>query len=258
MGLSETIIAAAIGAAATISTALFQLFSALRSNQKSDARPKKGNTFRSVLAVAALMAVSAVGGFLFSEFRQERTAQDMHSMREEINAKLQMLATTTERLALAREQPAAPQNPVAQPIAREASLYVPACAAGAECNESQAQTDLLCDTMSDALRIVQVDLFVRPAAAQTAWDQSRAQFDQDLGGIKFVGGVSENAIAGQLKAVCVSVAHWSDQPHVARMVLNATQVPDVAAPMPEQPNVVNAALGAAVAPQLTNAVGAAR
>jgi hypothetical protein len=260
MGLSETIIAAAIGAAATVSTALFQLFSALRSNHKADTKPKRGSTLRSIVAVAALMLVSAVSGFLFSEFRQERTAQDMHSMREELNAKLQLLAATTERIAAAREQPAptvAVQD-VKLPIAREASLFIPACSLNAECSEAQAQTELLCDTLSDSLRVSQVELFVRAAALQTPWDQARAQFDQEMGGVKFVGGVAENAIAGQQKTVCVTVAHWSDQPHVARMVLNAVPIPDVAAPATEQSAVVNAALGAAVAPQLTNAIGEAR
>ena len=249
MGLSETIIAATIGAAATLSTALFQLFSAIKNSHKSDSRPKRGNTARSIIAVIALMLVSAVSGFLFSEFRQERAAQDMHSMREELNAKLQTLAATTERLAAAREQssPSA-EGTTKQVVAREASLFIPACTLDTGCSETNAQTELLCDTMADSMRVSQVELFVRPAAQQTPWDQARAQFDQDVGGVKFIGGVTENVIAGQQKAVCVSVAHWSDQPHVARMLVNAMPMPDVAAPAVDQPGVVNAALGATMAP----------
>ena len=33
------------------------------------------------------MVVSGVGGFLFAEFRNERGASDLHSMRDDINAK---------------------------------------------------------------------------------------------------------------------------------------------------------------------------
>src|SRR5882724_6091771 len=100
MQFSETLVAAMIGAVATMSTALFQLYSALRSRGKLDVRSnKKGRTLRSVVAVIALMMASGVGGFLYSELRQQRAAEDIHSMRDELNAKLQILATTTERLA---------------------------------------------------------------------------------------------------------------------------------------------------------------
>src|SRR5437763_1559426 len=99
MQMSETVVAAMIGAVATMSTALFQIYSALRSRNKFDVRPKKGRTVRSVVSVVALMLASGVGGFLYSELRQQHAADDLRSMREELNAKLQVLATTTERLA---------------------------------------------------------------------------------------------------------------------------------------------------------------
>src|SRR5512138_407517 len=56
MGVSETIIAAMIGAMATVTTALFQLFGAIRGRSKVDtSKPKRGMTLRSVLAMFALM-----------------------------------------------------------------------------------------------------------------------------------------------------------------------------------------------------------
>ena len=51
MGLSETIVAAIIGALATMGTAIFQL---VRNRAPSETRPKKNRT-RSVLATIALM-----------------------------------------------------------------------------------------------------------------------------------------------------------------------------------------------------------
>jgi len=51
MGLSETILAAIIGALATMGTAIFQL---IRNRAPSESRPKKNRT-RSVLATIALM-----------------------------------------------------------------------------------------------------------------------------------------------------------------------------------------------------------
>src|SRR5512145_1469344 len=86
VGISETIAAAMIGAIATVSTALFQLFTVLRNRSKSDARPKRGMTLRSILAVLALMAASAAGGFLYSELMRQRAADDMRAMREELKA----------------------------------------------------------------------------------------------------------------------------------------------------------------------------
>jgi hypothetical protein len=69
MGLSETILAAMIGAIATVSAALFQLVMAWRSRSKVDnSRAKKGTTLRSAVSILALMVASAAGGFLYSEF----------------------------------------------------------------------------------------------------------------------------------------------------------------------------------------------
>jgi len=105
MGISETILAAGIGGAATLTAALFQLYTALRVKPKMDSRPKKASLWRSSVAIAALMLVSATGGYLFAEFRQEQVLADaraMHDelrgMRDEINAKLLALAQTTEHL----------------------------------------------------------------------------------------------------------------------------------------------------------------
>jgi len=221
MGLSETIIAASIGAAATLSTALFQLFSALRSNSKSDSRPKRGNTMRSIVAVCALMVGSGVGGFMFSEFRQERTAQDMHSMREELNAKLQALATTTERLAASREvqQPSAAvaMPTVATPPGVESVVYAPACALGSNCTEETGVSYALCGTIPSDTSVKDLDLFATRADAGEP--SSEAQFEQDLGGAKFTGTAAEYAQSGR-KAVCVNFKHWSDRAHVARMVVH--------------------------------------
>src|SRR5215217_3950026 len=84
MGLSETILAAMIGAIATVSAAIFQLVMAWRSRSKVDTRSKKGSTMRSILAVLALMVASAAGGFLYSEFIKQRNSEDMRAMRDEL------------------------------------------------------------------------------------------------------------------------------------------------------------------------------
>ena len=97
MGLSETILAAMIGALATVTTALFQIFTAIKARNKIDSvRPKKGNTMRSVLAVLALMVASAAGGFLYSEFMRQRATEDMRAMRTELKELRTLIASGRE------------------------------------------------------------------------------------------------------------------------------------------------------------------
>ena len=226
MGLSETILAASIGAAATVAAAMFQLVSALRvskSRQDTNTRPKKGSTFRSLLAVFALMVVSAVGGYLFSEFRSERTANDMRSMRDELNAKLQVLSATTERLAGIRNngENAANQatNPAA-PASVEAFVYAPACQGGSNssgaCTEANSQRLALCGAIPGDTQARKFDLFFKDANSDVV---AKAEFDQDLGGAKFLGPPAEYPQGEHRKAVCVNFLHWSDKPHIATIVL---------------------------------------
>ena len=67
MGLSETILAAIIGALATMGTAIFQLVRN-RAPERRAPKPKK-NRMRSVLATVALMIGCIVGGYAWSSLR---------------------------------------------------------------------------------------------------------------------------------------------------------------------------------------------
>ena len=230
MGLSETILAASIGAAATISTALFQLFSALRThNARPDSRQKRGSTIKSIVAVVVLMLVSGVGGFLFSEFRSERTANDMHSMRDDINAKLQILAETTSRLA-ARDSmtnggasvasvmsPVSPASPgQIAPTTVESVIFAPACLAGSSCTEANSQPMALCGAIPSTMQARKFELFIKAASST---EVSKVEFGQDLGGAKFSGPPVEYPQGENRKAVCVNFLHWSEQPHIATLVV---------------------------------------
>src|SRR4030095_8450618 len=84
MGLSETILAAMIGAMATVSAAIFQLVMAWRSRSKVDTRAKKGTTARSILSILATLRSTAAGVFLYSECLKQRNAEDMRAMRDEL------------------------------------------------------------------------------------------------------------------------------------------------------------------------------
>ena len=107
MGLSETIVAAIIGALATMGTAIFQL---VRNRAPSETRPKKNRT-RSVLATIALMIGCIVGGYAWSALRAV-------SAKEELRATMQEEFTRQfAEFAARQNQPAATTDPAGGTLA---------------------------------------------------------------------------------------------------------------------------------------------
>lgn len=209
-----------IGAVATMSTAIFQLYSALRSRNKFDVRPnKKGMTFRSILSIVALMIASGAGGYIYSELKHQSASDDIHSMRDELNAKLQLLAATTERLAAQKSGLATNAAEKSETASVESVIYAPACVSGVSCAEANSQRLALCGAIPASMHIRKMELFAKAANAQTPWEQSAATFEQDVGGAKFTGAPVEHAEGSDRKAVCVDFMHWSTEPHMARLVL---------------------------------------
>ena len=232
MGLSETILAAMIGAVATVSAALFQLVMAWRSRAKVDnSRAKKGTTARSILSILALMTASAAGGFLYSEFLKQRNGEDMRAMRDELKDLRALIAQGRDQAhgpAAASAQPAGMVMPIA--MGREGGeemvesiAYVPACRrtdAATACVEADAQRIALCGTVPAYARVDRIELFAQPDAVQQAWESHKATLEQDLGGARFTGKSFEYAQANELKAVCVNFMQWSSEhPHIARIVV---------------------------------------
>lgn len=234
MELSDTIVAASIGAMATVITASFQLVNAMRSS-RSETRPKNGRTLRSVISIVALMAASGVGGYMFSEVRHQRTTQDLREMRDEMNAKLLALATATERLAAERHEVAPPlqlatsgelrsdaaadasKPRMSQPNRHsiDAEVFVPACVLGPECNEATAERSSVCGIIPKDASITQVDHFLASDADSKKFRQVAAE--QDVGGAKFLSPHAELPHDADHKSACVELLHWSSTPHVARV-----------------------------------------
>src|SRR3954465_8043385 len=75
MGLSETILAAIIGAGATMATAIVQL---IRNRAPDQSRPRK-NRMRSLLATIALMIGCLVGGYAWSALRAVSAKEEMQA-----------------------------------------------------------------------------------------------------------------------------------------------------------------------------------
>jgi hypothetical protein len=255
MGFSETIMAAMIGALATVTTALFQIFTAIKAQRsRVDVRPKKGSAMRSVMAVLALMVASAAGGFLYSEFIKQRAAEDMRAMRGELKELRSLIASEKEA---ARAEVAAAEEPLpetstsmAMPAAMSGSadavesvVYVPACRADgatAVCGEHDAQRIALCGTIPAYARVDRIELFAQPDAMQRPWEQHQVSLEQDLGGARFTGNSFEYAQGTDHKAVCVNFMQWSSEhPHIARIVVQFgygnTPLHEQAAPMTSPP-----------------------
>jgi hypothetical protein len=229
MGLSETILAAMIGAIATVSAALFQLVMAWRSRSKVETRAKKGTTLRSVVSILALMVASAAGGFLYSEFLKQRNAEDMRAMRDELKELRTFIAQGREPVR-GSDVPAVQPAGMVLPLATEgvedtveSIAYVPACRridAATVCAEADAQRIALCGTVPAYARVDRIELFAQPDAVQHPWESHKAVLEQDLGGARFTGKSFEYAQANELKAVCVNFMQWSSEhPHIARILV---------------------------------------
>lgn len=248
MGLSETILAAMIGAIATITTALFQIFTAFKARGKVDSKPKRGTALRSILAVLALMGASGAGGFLYSQLLQQRDAEDIRAMRRELRELRDLTASTIRQrdyalAGSARQDSGSDETATADSTgfsnaashtslealdgSVESVVYVPACRAEAqpgealsECDENDAQRIALCGSVPTAARVNAIQLYAQPDAVQQPWSQHTAALEADIGGARFTGTTFEYAQGDALKAVCVNFAHWSSQhPHIARMVV---------------------------------------
>ena len=96
MNLSEPVMAAMIGALATVCTAIFQLMATWRKagQEKSKARGGLG----SLLWMLTLMTAAAVGGFAYAEYRAQGSRGDAALLREELQRELTALSASTARL----------------------------------------------------------------------------------------------------------------------------------------------------------------
>src|SRR5215216_6715685 len=99
MSLSETIVAAIIGALATMLTAIVQL---IRNRAPTEGRPKK-NRMRSLVATIALMIGCIVGGYAWSSLRAV-------SAKDELKATMEAEFTRQFAALAARQNEAVTQN----------------------------------------------------------------------------------------------------------------------------------------------------
>jgi len=234
MDLSETIVAAMIGGAATMATAMFQLFLAFRSRSKADVKPRKGTGVRSMLAVFLIVLGAAVAGFAYSELRTEHSRERTLVLQEKLSQQVEAFASSARRLELLRSGSSTDPSVLmaagrlGMPGRAEALLQMTACrpqtptssgdATG--CDPAHANRVALCANVPARAGVLDVLLYARPASAARDWEDDRVAVEEDVGGAKFVERAYEQEQGDGSKAVCANFAQWSsDQSHAARIVV---------------------------------------
>jgi hypothetical protein len=217
MGISETIVAAIIGALATMGTAIFQL---VRNRAPSETRPKK-NRVRSLVATIALMIGCIVGGYAWSALRAI-------SMREEIEQAMDVryqkqfselvtkLGAKPEAAAPTAEPGTTIPTRNGQTGTAEAVARLPACHVNAQpddvgpvlCTEHVAQRIELCATVPAAARTTNVRLEARVPNSTEEW-MTRDAGAATVGSVHVTGEPAEYPTSADHRSVCLDVANWS-------------------------------------------------
>jgi hypothetical protein len=229
MGLSETIVAAIIGALATMATAIVQI---VRNRAPSETRPKK-NRVRSTFAIFALVLGAAVGGYGWSELRAINTHDEIAALRND--------------LKLATHEAAAPESPVdghgsgsaGTPTATgtpahhtdagtsESIAHLPPChvtqqaedAGPTACTEALATTISLCALVPSSAHTRAVRLQARVPKSETPWLERDAGAPT-LGSLHISGEASEYPASPDTRSVCLDVANFSvDETLAVRVVV---------------------------------------
>lgn len=220
MGLSETIMAAMIGALATVFTAAFQLMLSWRSATREQQRPTHGG-LRSFFWMLALMGAAAVGGFAYAEYRAQDSRGAAAVLREELRRELRGLTASTERL-----ERLAASGGTGSTVADQrqlgldgivAMVTLPPCR-GVQvgfatqrpaCTEQDALQVSVCAPVPAAASVTAVELFARPEESQQPWSEVRVTAGRDLGGGRFATSHFERADADGTRQVCQPFTHWS-------------------------------------------------
>jgi hypothetical protein len=216
MGLSETILAAIIGALATMGTAIFQL---VRNRAPSETRPKK-NRVRSLLATIALMIGCIVGGYAWSALRAVSTREEIEQAMDARYQKqfAEFIASQLPKTAATSTDPAGAAIPArnGESGSAEAVVRLPACRVSTQpdevgpvlCTERVAQGIELCAAVPAAAHTTNVRLDARVPNSMNEW-QARDAGAATVGSIHINGDPAEYPLSPERRSVCLDLANWS-------------------------------------------------
>ena len=232
---SDSLIAAAIGALATVITALIQLRISwrkeLRERERGQPITKKSRR-GPVVVVFALMIGAAVGGFALSQYFVSLQTTSREELRADLNAMRAELSATAARVEQSRinerkQIETEVQRADALRVGEEgaaASVLVGPCkpmvvpGAKQECTEQSAMHVTVCASVPAAATVKEVQLYIRGDDKQP-WPDARVQPGQEAGQARFAEKFSERPEEGA-KQVCQAFANWSpERTRVARIVV---------------------------------------
>src|SRR5215471_17921056 len=223
---SDSLIAAAIGALATVVTALIQLRISwrkeLRERERGQPITKKSRR-GPVVVVFALMIGAAVGGFALSQYFVSLQTTSRDAMRAELSATAARVeqSRTNERKEIETEVQRADASRLGDEGAT-ASVLVGPCrpeyGGKAECTEQSAMRVTVCASVPASATVKEVQLYIRSDDKQP-WPDARVQPGQEAGQARFAEKFSERAEEGA-RLVCQAFANWSpEKTRLARIVV---------------------------------------
>lgn len=224
MGLSETIVAAIIGALATMATAIVQL---IRNRAPEGSKPKK-NRMRSLVATIALMIGCVVGGYAWSSLRAVSANQELRAtMKAEFSEQFAALAARREQ-AEAEQAAQAAALPATHGEAgtAESLAHLPPCRLNAHpdevgpvtCSDSVAQTISLCATVPSAAQTTNMRVQARVPKSESPW-QERDAGAPTLGSLRISEAPVEYPVSADQRSVCLDVSNWSVEDTLAVRVI---------------------------------------
>jgi hypothetical protein len=230
MGLSETIVAAIIGALATMATATIQL---LKNRASAEGRPKK-NRIRSTFALFALVLGAMVGGYFWSELRAVGAREEIAALRADLKLAAKNEAATPAADAPAPGQPGAPHPALATRVGETASAesvaHLPPCrvtpqaeeAGPTPCTASLATVIAVCATVPSATHTKAVHVHSRVPMSDEPWLE-RDSGAPTLGSLHIAESYTEYPTSADRRAVCLDVSNWSVEETLAvRLVVDYT------------------------------------
>jgi hypothetical protein len=247
--MSDSVLAAIIAATATLSASLLQLrFSVAKELAARAQGPSSRKKSRAPFVVLLVMILaSAVAGFSFSQWLTENERLAHGTLEHELRARVEEISRTANQLEVTRAGARAeiemgvlrkigsdgivvmttvgPCRPAvvvtapgsSAPTSVSAETSPPPTAA---CTETEASSITLCATIPTNATVSEVELFSRPADAETPWSSSRMLPGQESGQARFAEKYVEGPEGPGTKQVCEGFSHWSaEHARMARMVV---------------------------------------
>jgi hypothetical protein len=250
--MSDSILAAIIAATATLSASLLQLrFSVARELAARAQAPNGRKKSRAPFVVLFVMiAASAVAGFSLSQWLTENERAAQGTLEHELRARVEEITRTANQLEITRAGARAEiEMSVLRRIGSDGvvvmttvgpcrpALVVPAPGSSAPagvateptppptpaCTETEALSVTLCATIPSNATVSEVELFSRPADADTPWSSHRMLPALESGQARFAEKYVETPESPGTKQVCQAFSHWSaEHARTARMVVRYT------------------------------------